>query len=112
MCALVTGVQTSALPILPIVGLFVRRKVLAAMGLDKCRIALSGAADLSQELIGWFKSLGLEILEVYGMTENLAWSHSTPEGAQRIGWVGTPNDARSEERRVGKEFVRRCSSWR
>jgi long-subunit acyl-CoA synthetase (AMP-forming) len=77
----------------PILGLFVRRKVLAAMGLDKCRIALSGAAALSQELINWFKALGLEILEVYGMTENLAWSHTTPEGGQRIGWVGKPNDA-------------------
>src|SRR5690606_14406378 len=52
---------------LPIVNLFVRRKVLSAMGLDKCRIALSGAAALSQELIGWFNALGLEILDVYGM---------------------------------------------
>lgn len=78
---------------LPVVNLFVRRKVLSAMGLDSCRIALSGAAALSQELISWYDALGLEILEVYGMTENLAWSHTTPEGAQRIGWVGTPNDA-------------------
>lgn len=89
---------------LPIVGLFVRRKVLAAMGLDKCRIALSGAAALSQELIVWFKALGLEILEVYGMTENLAWSHTTPEGGQRIGWVGTPNDAVECRLGEGKEI--------
>lgn len=83
----------------PVVGLFVRRKVLAGMGLDKCRIALSGAAALSQELINWFKTLGLEILEAYGMTENLAWSHTTPEGQQHVGWVGTPND--SVECRIG-----------
>ena len=65
---------------------------LGAMGLDECRIALSGAAALSPEIIAWFKKLDLEILEGYGMTENLAWSHSTEEGDQQIGWVGTPND--------------------
>src|SRR5690606_3105129 len=47
---------------------------------------------LSPEVITWFKALGLEILEVYGMTENMAWSHTTREGDQRIGWVGKPND--------------------
>lgn len=78
---------------IPIVGLFARRRVLAAMGLDKCRIALCGAAALSPRLSNWFRALGLEILEGYGLTENLAWSHTTPEGHQRIGWVGKPNDS-------------------
>lgn len=77
---------------IPLLRTIIKRKVLGAMGLDKCRIALSGAAALSQELINWFHDLGLDILEVYGMTENLAWSHTTPEGGQRVGWVGTPND--------------------
>lgn len=84
----------------PIMGLFARRKILAAMGLDHCRIALSGAAALSPQLSNWFHALGLEILEGYGMTENLAWSHTTPEGHQRIGWVGKPND--SVECRLGE----------
>lgn len=76
---------------IPLVNRLIRKKVLGAMGLDQCRIALSGAAALSQDLINWFHDLGLDILEVYGMTENLAWSHTTPEGGQRVGWVGTPN---------------------
>ncbi len=76
----------------PLLKHFVRRRVLATMGLDKCRIALSGAATLSSELMEWFGHLGMEILEAYGMTENLAWSHTTPFGGQRVGWVGTPND--------------------
>ncbi|MCG8436695.1 MAG: AMP-binding protein [Pseudomonadales bacterium] len=77
---------------IPFLNKIIKKKVLGAMGLDECRIALSGAAALSPEIITWFKKLGLEILEVYGMTENLAWSHTTEEGDQQIGWVGTPND--------------------
>ena len=77
---------------IPFLNKVIKKKVLGAMGLDQCRIALSGAAALSPDIITWFKKLDLEILEVYGMTENLAWSHTTEEGDQKIGWVGTPND--------------------
>lgn len=77
---------------IPILGRIVKKKILAAMGLQDTRIALSGAAALSPELIGWFNKIGLEILEVYGMSENLAWSHTTRSGDQKVGWVGSPND--------------------
>ncbi|MCG8392311.1 MAG: AMP-binding protein [Pseudomonadales bacterium] len=85
---------------IPFLNKVIKKKVLGAMGLDQCRIALSGAAALSPEIITWFKKLDLEILEVYGMTENLAWSHTTEEGDQQIGWVGTPNDG--VECRIGE----------
>ncbi|MEQ3636010.1 AMP-binding protein [Alcanivorax sp.] len=85
---------------IPILNKVIKKKVLGAMGLDECRIALSGAAALSPEIIAWFKKLDLEILEGYGMTENLAWSHSTEEGDQQMGWVGTPNDG--VECRIGE----------
>ncbi|MED5387217.1 MAG: AMP-binding protein [Pseudomonadota bacterium] len=84
----------------PFLNKVIKKKVLGAMGLDQCRIALSGAAALSPDIITWFKKLDLEILEVYGMTENLAWSHTTEEGDQKIGWVGTPNDG--VECRIGE----------
>ncbi|MBZ2190584.1 AMP-binding protein [Alcanivorax sp. JB21] len=77
---------------IPLLNRVIKKKVLSAMGLQHCRIALSGASALSKEVIVWFKKLGLEILEVYGMTENMAWSHTTRQGDQKIGWVGTPND--------------------
>lgn len=77
---------------IPLLNLIVRRKILAAMGLDACRIALSGAASLSPDVIHWFKRVGLEILEVYGMTENMAWSHATRAGDQRVGWVGKASE--------------------
>ena len=84
----------------PLLNRVIKKKVLGAMGLDECRVALSGAAPLSTEIISWFNKLGLEILEVYGMTENFGWSHTTEQGDQRIGWVGTPNDG--VECRIGE----------
>jgi long-chain acyl-CoA synthetase len=77
---------------IPILNRIIKKKILSAMGLHECRIALSGAAALSPEVIEWFNKLGFEILEVYGMTENMAWSHTTRSGDQRVGWVGLPND--------------------
>lgn len=85
---------------IPLLNRVIKKKVLGAMGLDECRVALSGAAPLSTEIISWFNKLGLEILEVYGMTENFGWSHTTEQGDQRIGWVGTPNDG--VECRIGE----------
>lgn len=77
---------------IPILNRIIKKKILSAMGLQDCRIALSGAAALSPEVIEWFNKLGFEILEVYGMTENMAWSHTTRSGDQRVGWVGLPNE--------------------
>nr|WP_238400860.1 AMP-binding protein [Alloalcanivorax marinus] len=85
---------------IPLLNRIIKKKVLGAMGLDECRVALSGAAPLSTEIITWFNKLDLEILEVYGMTENFGWSHTTEQGDQRIGWVGTPNDG--VECRIGE----------
>lgn len=77
---------------IPLLNRVIKKKLLGAMGLDACRIAMSGAASLSPEVIHWYNRLGLEILEVYGMTENMAWSHTTRSGDQKVGWVGLPNE--------------------
>lgn len=77
---------------IPLLNRVVRKKIREAMGLDQCRIALSGASALSPEVMEWFRRIGLEILEVYGMTENMAWSHATRAGDQRIGWVGSSHE--------------------
>lgn len=86
---------------IPFVSRLVRKKLLSALGLDQCRLALSGAAALSPELISWYNKLGLEILEVYGMTENMAWSHATRMGEQRVGYVGKINPG--VECRIGEQ---------
>lgn len=76
---------------IPVLGGFLRKKIKQALGLDQIRYCFSGAAPISSSLLSWYKDLGLEILEVYGMTENMGYSHSTPPGQARHGFVGKPN---------------------
>ena len=36
-------------------------------GLDKCKYAMTGAAPISADTLGFFASLGIQINEVYGL---------------------------------------------
>src|SRR5690606_19016471 len=40
---------------IPVVRSMVKKKVLAQSGLDHCRVALTGAAPLSEEIITWYR---------------------------------------------------------
>ncbi|MFP3977659.1 AMP-binding protein [Marinobacter sp. KMM 10035] len=85
---------------IPILRSVVKKKVLKQLGLDHCRAALTGAAPLSEEIILWYRNLGLELLEVYGMTENFGYSHASRPGRARIGLVGEANPG--VEHRIGE----------
>ena len=76
----------------PILGGIVKKKVLVGLGLDAVRLAGSGSAPISAELLQWYRDLGLEVREGYGMTENFNYSHITMPGEARAGYVGTPYD--------------------
>ena len=75
---------------LPFIGKRVGHKVLAGLGLDALRVALSGAAPVPQSLLDWYQTLGLEVLEVYGMTESCGYSHICLPGQYKQGWIGKP----------------------
>jgi long-chain acyl-CoA synthetase len=75
---------------IPILRGIVRRKILSALGLDQCRFAAGGAAPMPPDLLRWYETLGLSIVEVYGMTENCGVSHATLPGLPRPGTVGRP----------------------
>jgi long-subunit acyl-CoA synthetase (AMP-forming) len=75
---------------IPILGGIVKKKVLAGLGLDKVRFAGSGSAPIPAELLQWYRDLGLELLEGYGMTENFNYSHVTRIGQGRPGYIGHP----------------------
>ncbi|SDX13317.1 AMP-binding protein [Marinobacter mobilis] len=84
---------------IPIINRVVKKKVLTQLGLQHCRAALTGAAPLPPEIIAWYRGLGLELLEVYGMSENFGYSHANPPGKARVGTVGVPNPG--VEQRIG-----------
>ena len=76
----------------PLAGRLVRRKILKALGLDVCQYAAVGAAPMPPDLSRWYARLGLDVMEVYGLTENCAISHATSPGTHRPGTVGLPFD--------------------
>lgn len=77
---------------IPILGGIVRKKVLTALGLQECVFAAGGAAPMPPDLLRWYNKLRLDLVEVYGMTENCGVSHATLPGKQRPGTVGLPYD--------------------
>ncbi|MES1161913.1 MAG: AMP-binding protein, partial [Rhizobacter sp.] len=57
-----------------------------------CTYAAGGAAPMPPDLLRWYRRLGLDLAEVYGMTENCGVSHATLPGKPRPGTVGLPYD--------------------
>ena len=45
-------------------------KVKAKLGLDRCYACLTGAAPIARETLQFFGSLGVDIYELYGMSES------------------------------------------
>lgn len=75
---------------IPILSGIVKRKILRQLGLDHVRVAITGSAALPPHIIAWYRSLGLELLEGYAMSEDFCVSHFSRPGEVRVGYVGTP----------------------
>ena len=68
--------------------LLIFRALQERLGLRRVRFAVSGAAPISPDLIGWFHSIGVPIAEGYGQTESTGVSHCNRPEKIRIGTVG------------------------
>ena len=75
---------------IPVLRSIVKKKILKELGLDQVRMAVSGASPIPKEVIDWYRKLGLELMEGYGMTENFSYSHISAAGEVRPGYVGPP----------------------
>ncbi|MBW0145973.1 AMP-binding protein [Marinobacter arenosus] len=73
---------------IPVVNKLIKKKILKGLGLSKVKLAGSGSAPLSSDVLDWYRNLGLELLEGYGMSENFAYSHMNKPGRSRTGYVG------------------------
>jgi long-subunit acyl-CoA synthetase (AMP-forming) len=47
----------------------VMRKVREALGFDRCEVFFTGAAPVSRTTLDFFASIGIPLVELYGMTE-------------------------------------------
>jgi long-chain acyl-CoA synthetase len=66
----------------------VLRNTRKMIGLDNAHILLTGAAPISPDLIRWYLSLGLNMYEVYGQTENCGVATLMPAEHIKLGTVG------------------------
>ncbi len=70
--------------------LLVLRALLNYVGLRQCRIAVSGSAPISPDILKFFKTLGLSVREAYGLTEASGASSLQPSDESPVGSVGAP----------------------
>lgn len=60
------------------------------LGLHRLRIAMTGAAPISPELIRWYHAIGVPLFEGWGMTETSGGGSFNTPSAFRIGTIGRP----------------------
>jgi long-chain acyl-CoA synthetase len=75
---------------LPLIGALLRHKLRTLLGLGSARVLISGAAPLPRATLDWFAALGIQIQEVYGMTEVGGGITFNARGEIRPGTVGKP----------------------
>ena len=72
---------------MPVVQRYVRRRILKQLGLGCVTLAACGGAPLPAAVLEWYRRLGLELTEGYGMTETMI-THLPRPGEARPGYVG------------------------
>jgi long-chain acyl-CoA synthetase len=75
---------------IPIVSGIIKKKILTGLGLQRCKHYITGAAPISPSLVNWWEKLGVDLEEVYAMTENCAISHANRKPNFKIGTQGIP----------------------
>ena len=63
-------------------------KLRAKMGLDRVKVAATGASAIAPDALAFMLGLGIPVLEVWGMSETSAVVTMNPPDAIRIGTVG------------------------
>lgn len=74
---------------IPIVSGLVSKKIRTKLGLGKARLCASGSAPIPASTLEWFRKIGVNISEGWGMTENSAYGTCcVPFRADKIGCIG------------------------
>jgi long-chain acyl-CoA synthetase len=69
--------------------LVVFRKLKERLGFERMRVAYSGAAPISGEVLHFFQSIGMNLIEGYGQTEGTGVTTLSRSDAVKFGSVGT-----------------------
>lgn len=68
---------------------FVLDRVRRWLGLGNIADAVTGAASVSEDLVGWYLAIGISLREAFGMTETTGYVTSTSADRLKIGRAGT-----------------------
>jgi long-chain acyl-CoA synthetase len=66
------------------------RKLKERIGFDRFRVAYSGAAPISPDVLRFFQSIGVNLIEGYGQTEGTGVTTMSRIGKVKFGTVGPP----------------------
>ncbi len=66
------------------------RKLKERLGFDRLRVAYSGAAPISPDVLYFFQSIGVKLIEGYGQTEGTGVTCVSRMGRVKFGTVGPP----------------------
>ncbi len=58
------------------------------LGLQNVKLAMTGAAPVPPDLLKWYMSIGIDLLEAFGMTETTGFCTATPRERIKIGYAG------------------------
>lgn len=75
---------------IPIISGIIKKKIVGKLGLTEASFCASGAAPLAVSLQEWYNTLGIEIKQCYGMTEDCILSHFNLPQTNKFGTVGKP----------------------
>ena len=64
------------------------RKLRERMGFDRIRVAISGAAPIAPEILQFYQSIGVNLVEAYGQTEGTGVTTVSRIGRVKFGAVG------------------------
>ena len=78
---------------LPLAGHKLKKIILTKLGFDQIKLAITGAAPIAKEDILWWQTMGINLVEIYGMTENFGHGTATDpnhyvEGSVGQAWPG------------------------
>jgi long-subunit acyl-CoA synthetase (AMP-forming) len=94
---------------IPLLGRVVARRIRRELGFEYCTKFASGSAPISPHTLLWYRKLGIDIGEGWGMTETSGLSCANiPFQARRLGTIGEP--VKGTEIRIGDdgEVLIRC----
>src|SRR5437016_9135215 len=81
------------------------RNIRRMLGLDRCRLAFTGAAPIAPDLIRRYLALGLDMRDVYGPPENSGRATILPPDPTTLATAGSPAPWREAEKRPRERIL-------